>query len=305
MRFRTKARLLSMAAAMPGAELFERCYRRRTALQRSVLIDCAAGIKMINRLQRLAGLNVQSAKVLELGCGCSPVCAVLLSLLGAERIVLTDARPLLELADLDRVLEKFGKRLHLIAEELDAYEPLLDSRWRILRAGKSMEQILDSGRIEYLAPTELDDTGLQAGAYDVVCSRNVLEHVPEFELPGMLAESMRLLRPGGFAYHIVDLSDHFSHRDRSINRLNFLRYSDRRWAALGQNRIFYLNRLRSGQIVQMISEAGMQILHVEQQSDPRDIEFLRSLDLPERFEGMQREELAVHNIHVLAVKPSY
>ena len=68
---------------------------------------------------------------------------------------------------------------------------------------------------------------------DYHISTTVFEHIPRADIARILKEAKRILKKGGVAIHFIDLSDHFQHQDKSITRINFLRYSDEEWDKIG------------------------------------------------------------------------
>jgi SAM-dependent methyltransferase len=86
------------------------------------------------------------------------------------------------------------------------------------------------------------------GTLDLICSFTVLEHVGDLE--GSFADMARLLRPGGTAYHMVDVSDHTYQvfaRWRALESINHnralyhLRYSPGAFRILNDPKC-YMNR---------------------------------------------------------------
>jgi SAM-dependent methyltransferase len=87
------------------------------------------------------------------------------------------------------------------------------------------------------------------GRIDLICSHNVLEHVPD---PGaFLAENVRLLSPEGASCHRVDVSDHTYHVFGKFRLLHawgagrslyHLRYSDRAFRILNDPKC-WMNRV--------------------------------------------------------------
>jgi hypothetical protein len=60
----------------------------------------------------------------------------------------------------------------------------------------------------------------------------------------IINEGNRILSEEGLFVHLIDCSDHFSHNDKSISRINFLQYNVTQWNKLAGNRYVYVNRLR-------------------------------------------------------------
>jgi hypothetical protein len=81
--------------------------------------------------------------------------------------------------------------------------------------------------------------------------------VPTEQLAGLL-KALRAVTKG-VTTHSIDYSDHYARSDRSISRLNFLRYSDDEWRPFNSGRQF-VNRLRHSDYVRMFREAGFTII---------------------------------------------
>jgi len=122
--------------------------------------------------------------------------------------------------------------------------------------------------IDYRAPVDAADTKLDEESIDCVTSTSTLEHIPPAEIHGILAECIRVLRPGGLMSMIVDYSDHFSHFDSSISPYNFLRYDDRHWARYN-SALNYQNRLRHSECLETVRHAGFEIVDVKSSMGPQ------------------------------------
>jgi SAM-dependent methyltransferase len=101
------------------------------------------------------------------------------------------------------------------------------------------------------------------GSIDLCVSKSVLEHVPPADVPGLLAELRRVLRPGGAMVHVVDLRDHLHIvGDEAVSGdwLDALRYRERLFRAMFSNRSTSINRLRAPQWRQLAESSGFQVL---------------------------------------------
>ena len=58
-----------------------------------------------------------------------------------------------------------------------------------------------------------------------------------------MEELKTILKPGGLSSLIIDYSDHYSHADKNISPLNYLKYSDKEWKKYN-NQYLFQNRLR-------------------------------------------------------------
>ncbi len=131
---------------------------------------------------------------------------------------------------------------------------------------------------------------------DFVFSQAVLEHIPLGQFERFLAESFRVLRPGGAASHMIDLRDHLG------GALNNLRFSHRFWESSVVSRSgFYTNRLSASQICRLTEAAGFivsttQILRWTALPTPRPA-------LSREFQARSDAELTIAGFTLLLKKP--
>lgn len=138
---------------------------------------------------------------------------------------------------------------------------------------------------------------------DLIISRTVLEHIPPAVLLSLLKKFLEYLCPGGVMYHIIDHSDHRERSDRSISRIEFLRYSDGFWKLLCINPQNYTNRLRHSEYVSLMRDAGYDIMVEEREIDPQALKDAETMKLWGRFSKMAPEEIATLTSHIVA-RPS-
>ena len=78
---------------------------------------------------------------------------------------------------------------------------------------------LDATRLAH-AQARAEDLPLDDGEADFVQSTSFLEHVDDVE--GVVAELARVIKPGGWTWHLVDGLDHRIYADPSLPMLGFL-----------------------------------------------------------------------------------
>lgn len=121
---------------------------------------------------------------------------------------------------------------------------------------------LSNFNITYVAPLDIAKSTLPDASFDACISTNTMEHIPEPQLRAILIELRRLLVPGGMVSAIIDYSDHYSHTDPTIGRLNFLQFTDRQFERYN-HRAHYQNRLRHKDYAELFRGAGFEIEHQE------------------------------------------
>jgi hypothetical protein len=148
--------------------------------------------------------------------------------------------------------------------------------------------------------TDARRTGLAPGSIEFFVSNNTLEHIPPDALRALMAEFRRLAAPGAVMDHFIDMRDHYSSFDRSISRLNYLRYHERVWR-LFNNRLHYQNRLRISDYRAIIEAAGFAIV-AEQATRGKPHEF-DDLALDRRYRDTPRSDLFTLFAWLTAVAP--
>lgn len=207
-------------------------YVTRNWPRRATTLDALAGIarRVVEDYARHRGGTPNS--VLEVGAGRDLAVPLALRRLGVAKIVTCD-------------VERLG-RLDLIQHAADH---ILAGQVR-LTGWDDLERL----GVRYLAPHYVTPNDEPV---DCSCSNEVLEHVPVDQLAALL-KSLRALTKG-LTTHSIDYSDHYARSDKSVSRLNFLRYSDEEWRRFNSGKQF-VNRLRHSDYVRMFEEAGFSIL---------------------------------------------
>jgi hypothetical protein len=100
--------------------------------------------------------------------------------------------------------------------------------------------------------------------------------------------------------HTIDHSDHFQFGDKSISRVNFLRFSQRWWDLIGSNPLVYQNRLRSSVFVDMVRRSGFEIVHLDATPDEATLRELESLPIAEPFRRFSKSDLATLTTYLVA-----
>lgn len=290
MDWRIKAAVSRVLSCVPCQTTVRLLIQRRcvTAHQRWPVERTLSFGRTLVRACRECGFSLDGKDAVEIGTGWVPLIPVFFWLCGARSC---------RTYDLDRLLSE-----DWTAKALgDAVQYLTMQRWEEVAAGRlellasvldrrSIGPVLELCAVEYHAPADASKTGLPPGSADVVFSNNVLEHVAPDAIVPLLAEARRILRPGGVTAHVVDLSDHYSHSDPSLPRVNFLKYSDWQFRWIN-NRWIYQNRLRPCHYRQMLDEVGLRVLKWDVRIDENSLRHVRKMKLAQRFRELPQEEL--------------
>jgi SAM-dependent methyltransferase len=273
MNWRIKARIQNAVAMLPPSVSYPAYYwmqRRFGGLRR---IDPVKGFrKFVNACQRLeqVGATPVDGEFLEVGTGRQVTMPIAYWLCGARGTTTVDLNPYLKeelvresldylSAHAGEIRALFGKWLHE-----DRFGELLNFTKRPWH----LAGLLDLCCIRYIAPGDAGSLHVPSGSFDFQISFNVFEHVTPSALRSILREGNRVLKRNGLFVHRVDYSDHFSHSDKSISAINFLRYDAEKWRRLAGNRYMYMNRLRVDDFEDLFREVDHEILLVDSDVDP-------------------------------------
>jgi SAM-dependent methyltransferase len=163
-----------------------------------------------------------------------------------------------------------------------------------------MQQRLQELNLVYLAPCDCGSLPFEPGSVDIVISRDVLEHIPPPIIENIFREAHRILRAGGIMLHLVDHSDHWSHRDSRINAVNFLRYPDWLFKLTCVHPQHYQNRLRHSQYRTIIERTGFRLKSEEGTVDPECLQSLSTMPITRKFRSFDSKDLATVNSILLA-----
>lgn len=159
----------------------------------------------------------------------------------------------------------------------------------------SLDIFLDLCRINYIAPCNAANTDLRSQSVDFYSSYCVFEHIPYDILKQILQEGNRIIAKEGLFIHKIDYSDHYSHSDKKISAINFLKFTDSEWEKYAGNKYMYVNRLRHDDFMNLFHSSGHSLLDNQPDVDDQLKELLNSgkLKVDTRFSEKSNDILSV------------
>lgn len=226
------------------------------------------------------GRTFNDATVLEIGTGWFPTIPILLSLCGAKRVLMSDLVP-----HMDEVT--FASTLRFLRQA------------RPDNARLAALSRLEELPLTYLAP--FDVSAIPDQSVDAVVSRTVLEHIPEHVLIDLMKALRPKLRKDGLMVHLIDHSDHLEHVDRSISKINFLTWSEKKHAMVNHLTREGENRLRHHEYQRVFDTAGYRVVAADAEVHQPTLELAKDLPLVGPYRDMTAEQLAIlSSLYVVA-----
>src|SRR5262245_39528447 len=304
MYWKTKAHLLAVLSRMPLGERIYRRLQRVVGTNRLNVSESLARCVEVVNLAKEAGYGPLGGTIVEIGTGWRPFLPVILSLLGADRIITFDIHPWLTGSYLRETCQAVDACIDDLAEKLDVDPQPMRARFEKARAAMTSSApatVMKAFRVDYRCPGDATRSGLPAGSADLVCSSNVLEHISHSLLAPLHAEAARILRPGGLAVHRFNPGDHFATVDRRITTANFVRFSASQWRWYGGSGLAYHNRLRCPDHARLLQRAGFELAVSRVRHNERAARAIESGKLPVHadFQQFNAQELAADYMWVV------
>jgi SAM-dependent methyltransferase len=305
--WRTKAAIQRALSRLPigSEETYYQLQRRFGNLRRpesplSMFRDAAAPIFAELRDY---GCPVEGARVLEVGTGHRIHMPLAFYLAGAGSIVTLDLHPILKR---DLVMQAVAELIEHQDEVARLFQSIanpeaVSRRLSKLADARSFQELASIMRLEYLSPADATATKLPDHSVDIHFSYTVFEHIPGPVLVSILREASRVVTASGLICHHIDLSDHYSHADPSIGKINFLKFSSEQWSSIDNDRFGYQNRLRADDYASIYKEAGQRILKWIDAVDPVALEEVRNgFPLAPEYQGIEASRLCTVVVRVIS-----
>ena len=255
-------------------------------------------VKRILRLNRQFGLVRDGDRILELGTGWLHWEALTLRLFYDVHSVLYDVWDNRQLGGLKNYVRQLGASL---AKDYELTPAELDRARRLIERIERVETFDDLYKLlsfEYVVEGTGSLRQFGDNSFQLVVSGGVLEHVPREALPELMKESYRVLKPGGWAVHSIDTSDHLSHYDASVNKKRYIGFSERTWRLLCDNDVQAINRVQRGEWLALFKGAGFDLAEEEY----REVD-INGLAVAPKFAAMDRKDLATTVVRLALRKP--
>lgn len=268
-------------------------------VDRKVVNDWAVLLSHMDELR----VSPQGLHYVEVGSGWFPTLPICYYLGGAGNCTTFDLVRHMNEEHTFRLVRDLKPYLPLIAERSHRSSSDVQESYDQLLRCRTLEQLLRTARINYIAPGDASKTGLPPGSVDVVFSNSVLEHVPLQAIKVIMSEARRILKSNGLSIHSVNCGDHFAYFDSSISAINYLQFSEAEWRRWNTP-FLYQNRLRPQDFLDIVNATGFKVLLKKYRARPDLLQVLPHLRIAPEFAKYPPEQLACTSIDFVATPDS-
>jgi len=289
-------RVLSLLPDRLGRSINNRLSRQAGGLRELKFYAIDNTLAMSSLLREL-GFSSQGRTFVELGTGWAGSAALILLGLSEKQVVSFDLYRHLDQRMAEIALKNITD-LRLDPTKKYQFPCNVAAEGALLDPSK-----IDARRFRYFAPHDARATGLESNSVDCYFSQAVLEHVPKFIIQELLADSFRILKPGGVCYHYVQPTMHAAQVDRNATGIDYLTCSDWVWKTFYENDISHECRLRGIDHLALVREAGFEVVGEWHTVDKKALAALPRKNLAKRFRSYSDEEICTDYIWIVGRKP--
>jgi len=268
--------------------------RLRRGLKKSYLDQTRFIVEMI----RKHGAISDHKKVLEVGTGWSHWASIAISLFCNVEVVMTDIKDNRQLEVVLQYAREFSKIIHKEMDLASQNQTRVLNLLQAISRVNSFDALYSLLKLKYVVDPSGTLQKFTDDTFDVVVSFDVLEHVRNEVLSQLVGNFHRVLKPGGYSIHQIDLCDHLERYNGKVCKKQYLKYSDTTWKRYFQNEVQYINRIQAPEWLHVFDEAGLEL--VEEKHEFEDIDRNR---IDRKYEKLDLDALTSSSLTIVHKKP--
>ncbi len=305
MRWYTKALLQKVLSLAPNSHLWNTKVKSLLGIHPDINRGLSQKLDQIvthlaNYREAAPHADLSQLSVFELGTGVFPIIPISLWLAGVKSVRSVDIVCLTDNKSIAKTVEAFATDLTLrdsfsgiFSEE--RVEGLLGIHAAIENGSDARAELRAIG-LEFMKGDLVLSPELLSGI-GMMVSNNVLEHIPENLIGDILETASAQMSSIAVMSHYIDLSDHYSHTDRDIGSLHFLRFSDRMWSLIN-NKLSYQNRLRATEYREYFGNSDWNV--VKESCFRPEGTVIEQLKLDKRFQSYSPADVVITGMWIVA-----
>lgn len=202
----------------------------------------------------------ENDNLLELGTGWLHWYATFIRLFNNVKIDLYDVWDNRKIKTFKEVMKQLTNELTTEEKEILIDKDILNN----LSAVNSFEEVYNILDYNYIINPKGSLKNLKKDYYKLIFSCAVFEHIDKNILKEYFNQMNRILIPGGYLVHIIDMGDHYHYKDKKNTHFkNYLKISNKFWKYYYENSIFYINRVQVSDWKKYFVDSGFELVYEE------------------------------------------
>ena len=189
-------------------------------------IECLRKFEETQNQKSVISSGVEMETALEIGTGYSLISAVVLHLLGFDKIVTVDISRDVSIKTFRKEIQHIGHKdvLDRIATQSKFSLTEIKERVQQMETFQTLESLCEYCNIVYIPNYTLSDIEHESSSFDYICSQVVFEHISPAFLTELFKKMKVWLTENGVAVHTINFIDHFANpgffQDKTISEFN-------------------------------------------------------------------------------------
>jgi hypothetical protein len=225
-------------------------------------------VKRMLRLAKVYGVPKDGDRLLEVGTGWLHWEAITTRLFFKVEGVLFDVWDNRQIAGLKNYLRQLGSMLDQLEVDETQRTTARSLIAQIEQAGEYRD-LYEALGFRYVVEPDGRVDQFENDSFDFIVSAAVLEHVLAADAPSLVQGMGRVLKPGGYSFHSINIRDHLHLYDKSASPKQYLRYPEWVWKTFFENKVQYINRIQRPDWLALFAQAGLDL--VEEQTEPEEL----------------------------------
>lgn len=166
----------------------------------------------------------------------------------------------------------------------------------LITDAETFDRLYQDLQFQYVINPNGNLKSIKDASCQFVYSYNVLEHVDRKTVPNLIHDIHRVLKPGGFSYHDIDITDHLISfaRTRDMHRKYYMRFSDKTWKRYFDNKVQYINRIQCPEWLAYFHQSGLELVEKETVTDDMD-----SIQVANSYNQLEKDDLGCTRLRVV------
>lgn len=276
-------RYLTVGKDLPASFLVDRINHANTHLE---------------SFMKLSPIPIEQVSILEIGTGWYPIVPIVCFLSGSNDIVTADIRKLYSRQSVNQTIRAF-LTLYYNNSLVELIPTIQLNRVAVLELALKEKNVSKKLKLLQISTTlcKHNNYTIGSGSKDLIISNNTFQCVKKDQLNKLLSEVCRMGKPNSVMCVAIDLTDEFSHFDRSISNYNFLKFSETQWRLIS-NRLNSPNRLRYSDYQKRIS---LHFRIVNENLIQGEAQELECIQVHKMFSGYPISDLLVKHVYFVCL----